>query len=83
MCRIPGVNYDKEYYINDYLKSFYKYSCNHPHGWGLALSAGDAILTKTKSLRVGKSHYFKEQISQTVYAKTAFSHNKNFSYVFR
>lgn len=83
MCRIPGVIYDKEYYINDYLKSFYKYSCNHPHVWGFALADGDAILTKTKSLRVGKSYYFKEQISQTVYAKTALSHNNNFSYVFR
>lgn len=74
MCEILGACYDKECYLNNYLKLFYKHSGNHPHGWGLALTDGNEVSIEKEPLRAEKSHYLKERLSQPIYAKTALAH---------
>ncbi|MGN1138958.1 MAG: class II glutamine amidotransferase [Ruminococcus sp.] len=74
MCEIFGVGFDKEVYINDYLKSFYSHSHNHPHGWGLALADENSINIEKEPVQATKSKYLRERLSQPIIARTALAH---------
>ena len=74
MCEILGVSFEKEACINDYLKTFYSHSNNHPHGWGLALTDENSINIEKEPVQATKSCYLKERLSQTIITKTALAH---------
>lgn len=74
MCKILGVSFEKEACINDYLKTFYSHSNNHPHGWGLALADGDNINIEKEPVQASKSRYLKERLSQPIVTKTVLAH---------
>ena len=74
MCEILGACHNKEYYMNDYLKIFYRHSNNHPHGWGLACADDQDISIEKEPLQASKSHYLKKRLSQPIIAKTVLAH---------
>ena len=74
MCEIFGVSFAKEVCINDFLKSFFSHSKNHPHGWGLALTDGNNINIEKEPIQASKSRYLKERMSQPIITKTALAH---------
>lgn len=74
MCEIFGACFNNELFLNDYLKSFYSHSNNHPHGWGLAVADGDDISIEKEPIQATKSNYLKERLSLPINAKTVLAH---------
>ena len=74
MCEIFGVCCNKETFINDYLKTFFSHSNNHPHGWGLAVSDDNNISIEKEPMQASKSGYLKERLSLPIVTKSALAH---------
>lgn len=74
MCEILGISFENEACINDYLKTFYSHSNNHPHGWGLALTDGNNINIEKEPIQATTSRYLRERLSQPIVTQTALAH---------
>lgn len=74
MCEILGISFENEACINDYLKTFYRHSNNHPHGWGLALTDGNNINIEKEPIQATTSRYLRERLSQPIVTQTALAH---------
>ncbi len=74
MCELFGFSAKTDLKANDLLKLFYKRSCNHPHGWGLAyLSGGDMVVAK-EPLQASESSYLKELLSAPIASTVLMAH---------
>ena len=74
MCELLGVSSQGESEINDYLKTFFSHSSQHPHGWGLACISRNGALIEKESITALKSNYLKERLSQPVKSKIVLAH---------
>ena len=50
MCELFGLSALNKYEANEYLKTFYSHSTNHPHGWGLACIGRNGALIEKESI---------------------------------
>ncbi len=74
MCELFGFSAKNDFLANDMLKTFYKRSSEHPHGWGLSyLSDGDMTIEK-ESLQASKSNYLKELLSVPIASTVLMAH---------
>ncbi len=74
MCEIFGISSRQEFTANDYLKTFYRHSSRHPHGWGLACISRESALVEKESLQACASHYLQERLSQPISEKILLAH---------
>lgn len=74
MCELFGYSAETEYEINDYLKTFFKRSPQHPNGWGLACMEGAEAVIEKEPIQATKSHYLKERLTWPVVSKNVFAH---------
>ncbi len=74
MCELFGISTRYSRSVNTFLKTFYRHSSKHPHGWGLACMDGHEVLLEKESVQAIKSNYLKERLSQPIFVKNAFAH---------
>ena len=74
MCKLFGYSAKTEYDINEYLKTFYQYSTQHPNGWGLACMDSNGVVIEKEPIQATKSNYLKERLTNPVVAKNVFAH---------
>lgn len=74
MCEIFGVSSEERIQINDYLKSFYERSHQHPHGWGLVCIEGKEAFIEKEPIQATKSHYLKARLTNPIKVKNAMAH---------
>lgn len=74
MCEVFGFCGKEEYEINDYLKTFYSHSNQHPNGWGLVCMEKNEAVIEKEPMQATKSNYLKERLSLPISAKNAFAH---------
>ena len=74
MCELFGYSAENEYEINDYLKTFFKRSPQHPNGWGLACMDGNEAVIEKEPIQATKSNYLKERLKHPVLSKNVFGH---------
>lgn len=75
MCMLLGVSSRKEILTNEYLRAFYQYSPQHPHGWGLAdiTSRVSAVIEK-ESVEAMRSNYLRERLSEPIKSRLLLAH---------
>jgi glutamine amidotransferase len=74
MCELFGFSSEKGFVINEYLKTFFQHSVEHPHGWGLAcLNGGEAFIEK-EPMQASESRYLKNRLTSPVQSPTVFGH---------
>ncbi len=74
MCMLFGLSALKETITNEYLKTFFCHSPEHPHGWGMAIIEGNGALIERESIEASKSNYLKERLSEPVPARLMLAH---------
>lgn len=74
MCEIFGYCSQNGGIINEYLKTFYGHSNEHPHGWGLAGLDGNEAMIEKEPIQATKSNYLKERLTQPIRTKNVFAH---------
>lgn len=74
MCEIFGYCSRNGGIINEYLKTFYSHSNEHPHGWGLACLDGNEAMIEKEPIQATKSNYLKERLTQPIQTKNVFAH---------
>lgn len=74
MCEIFGVSSHSEIELGDYLKTFYRRSDYHPHGWGLACISRESALVEKESVKATESNYLRERLSQPIREKLLLAH---------
>ena len=61
MCELFGVCARQPVECRDDLKEFYRHSCRHPNGWGLAVLDGNSAAIEKEPL----NRYVRRQIGET------------------
>ncbi len=74
MCELFGASAKDTRIFNDDLKAFYKHSCRHPHGWGLALLDGDDAAIEKEPKQASFSEYLKNRLTEPIEERTVLAH---------
>lgn len=74
MCELFGLTGPDELTVNEYLKTFFSHSPNHPNGWGLAFFCGKAFNLEKEPVAAYKSTYLKERLKKPLRAKNMMAH---------
>lgn len=74
MCELLGINSRKRIYANALLKSFYQHSEIHSHGWGLAISYGDAVQIEKEPIKAIESNYLHFRLNHQFEVETLIAH---------
>ncbi len=74
MCELFGASSRYKRIYNEDLKAFYKHSCNHPHGWGLALLDGEDAFIEKEPKSARDSEYLKYRLTEPIEEKTVLAH---------
>lgn len=74
MCELYGFSSKRAKLINDSLREFYSHSDKHPHGWGLAYTAGGQICIDKEPLKASESSRLRERLSYPVCTDLALAH---------
>ncbi|MCC8152202.1 MAG: class II glutamine amidotransferase [Lachnospiraceae bacterium] len=74
MCELFGVCARQPVECRDDLKEFYRHSCRHPNGWGLAILDGNSAVIEKEPLEADKSSYLHERLTVPVEGKLILAH---------
>ncbi|MCD8046061.1 MAG: class II glutamine amidotransferase [Clostridiales bacterium] len=74
MCELFGVCVRQPVECRDYLREFYRHSCRHPNGWGLAILDGNSAVIEKEPLEADKSSYLHERLTVPVEGRLILAH---------
>ncbi len=74
MCELFGVCARQPVECRDDLKEFYRHSCRHPNGWGLAILDGNSAVIEKEPLEADKSSYLHERLTVPVEGRLILAH---------
>jgi glutamine amidotransferase len=74
MCELFGFSSEKRTVINEYLKTFFGHSPEHPHGWGLACFDGNEAFIEKEPMQASKSQYLKSRLTVPIENPTVIAH---------
>jgi glutamine amidotransferase len=74
MCELFGFSAARRYEINEYLKTFYSHSPNHPDGWGLVCFEGSEAFIEKEPMQASKSRYLKNRLTLPIDNQNVFAH---------
>lgn len=64
MCELFALNSKQPIHLNEYLKTFYSHSQQHPHGWGLAIIKNKEVIIEKEPIKAADSKRLKEILSK-------------------
>lgn len=74
MCELFGLSGPDELTVNEYLKTFFRRSTEHPNGWGLAVFRGKDVNIEKEPAAAFRSNYLKERLKNPLRAGTMMGH---------
>lgn len=77
MCELYGINSMRPVRANDHLRTFFRDSVAHPHGWGLAWREGDRVFLHKEELRAIDSTYLSYLLEEPIRSTNLVAHIRN------
>ena len=74
MCELLAISSEKPIKTNKYLKTFYKHSEHHPHGWGLALKDNKNYIIEKEPIKANDSIKLKEILEKDIITDNLIAH---------
>ena len=74
MCELFGLTGPDELTVNEYLKTFFQHSTEHPNGWGLAIFRGNEVNIEKEPVPAFRSKYLKERLKSPICSGTLMGH---------
>ena len=74
MCELFGLTGSDELNVNDFLKTFFRHSIDHPNGWGIALLNGKNVNIEKEPEAAYRSGYLRARLKAPVRAANMMAH---------
>lgn len=74
MCELFGLTGPDELTVNEYLKTFFRHSTEHPNGWGLAIFRENEVNIEKEPVPAFRSKYLKERLKSPIRSGTLMGH---------
>lgn len=74
MCELFGLTGPDEITVNEYLRTFFSHSADHPNGWGIAVLTGAEANIEKEPVAAFRSSYLKERLKTPLRAANLMAH---------